>query len=184
MKAISLWQPYASLVAHGLKRIETRSWSTSYRGPVLIHAARRYEVDVYHTLWQRFPEVRDAWLGEPPRGALVAVARLADVRPMAWGGRPRPADALVIDDQTRLERAVGDWQPGRYGWVLEDVRPLDRPIPCLGAQGLWEVRRVTEAGAAAYPKRLARELVAADFDRLKAVYDGARGAAREAGGAL
>ena len=41
MKAISLWQPWASAIASGSKRIETRSWATNYRGPLLIHAARR-----------------------------------------------------------------------------------------------------------------------------------------------
>lgn len=41
MKALSLWQPWATLIANGAKQIETRSWSTSYRGPILIHAAKR-----------------------------------------------------------------------------------------------------------------------------------------------
>lgn len=40
MKTISLWQPWASLVAIKAKRIETRSWYTSYRGPLAIHAAK------------------------------------------------------------------------------------------------------------------------------------------------
>lgn len=39
MKALTLWQPWASLVALGVKTIETRSWSTGYRGPLAIHAA-------------------------------------------------------------------------------------------------------------------------------------------------
>ena len=38
MKLISLWEPWATLLATGQKRIETRSWSTDYRGPVAIHA--------------------------------------------------------------------------------------------------------------------------------------------------
>lgn len=41
MKAISLWQPWATLIATGAKQIETRSWATSYRGPIAIHAAKR-----------------------------------------------------------------------------------------------------------------------------------------------
>jgi hypothetical protein len=181
MKAISLWQPYASLVAHRLKKNETRGWSTSYRGPVLIHAAKKWTLEQAEELggFLQFPEVWAAYpqIGAtPPLGAILAVARVVDVREMT---------AEWIDAQAALELAAGDWQEGRFGWVLDDVRTLDTPIPCVGAQGLWDVRRVTEAGAAAYPKRLARELVAADFDRLKAIYDEvARGAAREAGGAL
>ena len=41
MKALTLWQPWASLIAVGAKTIETRSWSTKYRGPLAIHAAKR-----------------------------------------------------------------------------------------------------------------------------------------------
>lgn len=40
MKAITLTQPYATLVSLGMKKIETRSWSTNYRGPLAIHAAK------------------------------------------------------------------------------------------------------------------------------------------------
>lgn len=38
MKAITIWQPYASLIAAGLKEYETRSWPTRYRGPIAIHS--------------------------------------------------------------------------------------------------------------------------------------------------
>lgn len=41
MKAISLWQPWASLIAAGVKSIETRGWPTNYRGQIAIHAAKR-----------------------------------------------------------------------------------------------------------------------------------------------
>ncbi len=40
MKAITIWQPWASLIACGAKKYETRSWATNYRGPIAIHAAR------------------------------------------------------------------------------------------------------------------------------------------------
>ena len=41
MKALTLWQPWASLIGLGVKTIETRSWPTAYRGPLTIHAAAR-----------------------------------------------------------------------------------------------------------------------------------------------
>lgn len=133
MKALSLHQPWASLVAHGLKKIETRGPRSPrrYRGPLLIHAAKVFDADAYHALWERFDEVRCAWLESvPPLGAIVAVARVVDIREMTpeW-----------IAEQTPLERAVGDWQPGRFGWVLEDVRRFAEPIPYAGKQGLFEV---------------------------------------------
>jgi hypothetical protein len=45
MKAVSLWQPFASLIYTGAKKIETRSWPTNYRGPLAIHAARKDSLD-------------------------------------------------------------------------------------------------------------------------------------------
>lgn len=41
MKALTIWQPWATAIAIGAKRIETRSWETHYRGPIAIHAAAR-----------------------------------------------------------------------------------------------------------------------------------------------
>jgi activating signal cointegrator 1 len=45
MKALSLWKPWASLIVIGAKRFATRHWETSYRGPLLIHAAKRSRRD-------------------------------------------------------------------------------------------------------------------------------------------
>jgi activating signal cointegrator 1 len=45
VKAISLWQPWATLIALGEKKFETRSWLTNYRGQIAIHAAKRMEPD-------------------------------------------------------------------------------------------------------------------------------------------
>lgn len=52
MKALTIRQPWASLIAHGVKTIETRSWSTKYRGPLAIHAGHRWDVGWgTHALW-------------------------------------------------------------------------------------------------------------------------------------
>ena len=45
MKAISLWQPWATLIAVGAKRLETRSWESRYQGELAIHAAKRWTAD-------------------------------------------------------------------------------------------------------------------------------------------
>lgn len=123
--AITLWQPWASLVAQGDKKIETRSWSTSYRGPIAIHAAKRspdwstFSEDSY-----ALPEGKD-W----PQGAVVAIANLVDCVEMT---------PEFIAAQSQEERALGLWQPGRFAWVLENVRPLDPPVPAKGGQKLWQ----------------------------------------------
>lgn len=140
MKALSLTQPWATLIAIGAKRIETRSWSTSYRGPVAIHAAKAMPA------WARdfaFADPAGPALAAAgilldddctalPRGAIVAVARLTDVV---------PTEQITAMSQGLLRHEIdfGDYAPGRYAWVLADVVALKAPVRCKGALGLWAV---------------------------------------------
>lgn len=160
MKALTLTQPYASLIAIGAKRIETRGWRTHHRGPIAIHAGIGLGpvggVAGLRTIVNREPfrAVLAAWdrhwgtdiLGEPsyylPRRRIVAVANLVDCVPTANVDAPHHGTATwragnrwwVLTDQ---ERAFGDYSQGRYAWLLADVRRLERPVLARGAQGLW-----------------------------------------------
>lgn len=134
MRALSLTQPWAGLVAAGIKRYETRSWRTSYRGALAIAATlndrngRRQLVSdaaLLHVCEQS-GLVPGAW----PLGAIVAVCRLVDCVPTI--------DVRLPDDS--VEWIAGDFSPGRYAWKLEDVRALEAPIPCRGSLGLWRMR--------------------------------------------
>ena len=122
MKALSLWQPWASAILLGHKRIETRHWSTRYRGPLLIHAAKKWDRDLRET----------AEIGglpaDLPLGALICTAMLVDIRPT------EQLAGISAD-----ERWWGNYGPGRFGWLLEDVEPLPAPIPYKGLQGLFDV---------------------------------------------
>jgi hypothetical protein len=140
MKALTLHQPYATLVAVGAKRIETRGWRTRYRGPLAIHAARSFS-----------PEMRALCLREPfrtvlqqagytdldslPLGAVVATCYLMDCLPTGPDTATPPHDLPLKDS---AEWAFGNYAPGRWQWLLEDVRPLQPPQPVRGKQGLWE----------------------------------------------
>lgn len=163
VRAITLWQPWASLIALGLKQYETRSWLTSYRGKLLIHAAMRgskYEekqaiVD-YPLLStkQRTEMVRLFGSTDFPLGGIVAIADLTQCLQMVNGWvetSPEPGQT-VIQAKGDLERAVGDWLPGRYAWRLENVQALSKPIPCKGKQGLWipnsDLIQAVQGGAA------------------------------------
>lgn len=127
MRAITIWQPYATAIAIRLKRIETRGWSTDYRGPLAIHAAKRWGrnqiefATVEYTLG-RLPK-------RVPLGAIVAVCELVDVR--------HALDLKI--EVSPIERLYGNYEPGRFGWVLENVRPLAEPIPYIGRQGFFNV---------------------------------------------
>jgi activating signal cointegrator 1 len=145
MRCITLTQPWATLIAIGAKKIETRGWSTSFRGPLAIHAAaglgpvggmKGYaELCTSSPFWEALtgagycgPHPR-----QPPRGAIVAVARLYSIYRITVDGiegfNPQPP---------ANEIAFGDYSPGRYAWLLTDVRALPEPIPARGALGLWE----------------------------------------------
>lgn len=127
MRAISLWQPWASAVALGVKRVETRHWSTNYTGTLAIHAAKRWTraerefAEIEHTLG-RLPS-------RLPLGALVATCTLMGCR--------RTED--VSHQLGSIERMYGNYDSGRFAWFLTDIQALDEPIPWKGAQGFFNV---------------------------------------------
>lgn len=133
MKALSLTQPWATLVALKWKRVETRSWQTRHTGRIAIHAAKGFPKDC-----KLFAE-EERMLGRVPAtlplGAIVAVATLQGCR--------RTED--VAHQLGALERRLGDYTPGRYAWFLSDITELAEPVPCRGALSLWEVPAEVEA---------------------------------------
>lgn len=164
MKAITLTQPWATLVAIGAKRIETRSWATSYRGPLAIHAAKGFgkggarehkalcgtepfcsvlnvACEAHYDALDKSGGVLRAMAEHPfmPMGAIVATCELVHCELICYDW---PDNQLVSQrTQHRLtsqERAFGDYTPGRYAWLLANVRALEVPIPAKGALGLWE----------------------------------------------
>ncbi len=167
MKALTLWQPWASAVAVGAKRIETRSWSTEYRGPLAIHAAQTlrgiHELQansrgvggvIMPPSWRAaltpaFPWISDdrpPWiedLNELPRGCMVAIAELVDVVPLDDPAVQDLADAVRrhfadLDAGHWCENDLGNFiGPDRYAWLLDNVQRLVPHIPAVGRQGLW-----------------------------------------------
>jgi hypothetical protein len=144
IKALTILQPWASAIACGAKRIETRSWATKYRGLLLIHAGKGQPPQPIFVEACRAAGLRSN-PGEScclPLGALIAVAELVDCLPtmhlarngVFFTGRPD-----VTGRMTDQERALGNYIPDRYGWVLANVRRLPTPIPYRGRQGLFNI---------------------------------------------
>ena len=133
VKAITLYEPWASLIALGAKKIETRSWPTKYRGSLAIHAGKTIRAEYMNLAWQDpFRSVLLKSLGrnggiEYHLGCVIAIAQLVDCVRMRPDNMP-----------SGLERSFGDYRVGRYMWFLDDVRRLEKPIPIRGQQGLWE----------------------------------------------
>ena len=149
MKALTILQPWASLIQIGAKRIETRSWTSTYRGPLAIHAGKGATTDVIRlTFTEPFKSVLRAagyqFFSVLPRGALIATCQLVSVIPTAtltergvyeWTD---PDGRDYHYELTEQERAFGDYRPGRYAWLLADVQALPTPVPVRGSLGLWQ----------------------------------------------
>lgn len=139
LKAISLWQPWASLwAATDAKIHETRSWPTKHRGVLAIHASktaapwRDFDGLSLATLKNLWPDL-NAGLSLPS-GAVIAVITLEECVPTE-SLKPTGADYLF-----------GNWTPGRFAWRRGPViHRLQAPVPCRGFQGIWNLDPAIEA---------------------------------------
>jgi len=159
MKAITILQPWASLIASGAKQIETRSWATKYRGQIAIHAAKSCKA--YHMnfafqepFYSALKDQTGCMLDQgaegsgkrilyPLPGSVIAIADLVDCLrvigkvSLKIGNEKRVAAFLENDMKiTDNELAFGDYTIGRYAWLLKNIKAID-PIPARGQQGLW-----------------------------------------------
>ena len=146
MKAISLWQPWASLWVCGRKKFETRSWSTNYGGRLLVHAAKRVVSDIPDELYAICEEEFGLlWEGTLPTGALIGVCdRVVCITTEAVLETSQFRQSSVDDE----EAAMGNFAPGRFAWDPFNMRELDKLVPFRGMQGLFTVPDALIAGAA------------------------------------
>ena len=121
MKALTVCEPYASLIAYGNKRYETRSWATKYRGPLLIHAGKSRK-------FMRIASIRGLPEICPQYGTIIAVGELVAVHLIT------PEFMAGLTDE---EMECGFYTPGRYAWEIANVRAFPYPIEARGYQGIW-----------------------------------------------
>lgn len=131
MKALTICQPYAHLIALGRKRVENRTWPTRYRGPLLIHAGKSR-----------------SWLDDEGEG--IDARYGIRIREMAFGAVVAIADLVECVSYGRIELRDFDREypwlrehehaNGPWCWILANVRRLPEPIPARGAQGLFELK--------------------------------------------
>lgn len=145
MKALSLLQPWATLIMLGYKQYETRSWKTAHDGVVAIHASLGMS-----------PKVRQLCASCPEISAILAKHNL-DFDTLPRGvvlGTCQVGEMYRTDNMTELsstERACGDYSPGRWAWTLFAVRPLAKPVDCRGALSLWTVPKEVQQQFAYWP---------------------------------
>src|SRR5262249_5824579 len=130
MHVLSVCQPWASLLALGRKRLETRCWRTAHRGPLAIHAARS------------FPPAARALCGrEPFRSLLRGAGADPDRLPLgAVVGGAALVDCVLAEELDAVPprgRLLGDYQPGRWVWRLVNAVAWPEPVPARGRLGVF-----------------------------------------------
>lgn len=152
MKALTIWQPWATLIIVRAKPYEFRRWNYADRFPsivgkrIAIHAgARPMRIEELRDIYERVKEGESALdpmatitllrnLSDKPKISLKHALPLACVLGTAVIGRPARAFDLFKDkvaDSSRLDQHM-------WAWPLTDVVRMDEPIPCRGAQGFWD----------------------------------------------
>lgn len=132
MKALSLWQPYATLMAIGAKTVETRDWPTHVRGTVAIAATAntpRRDIEIAFANPRIAEVLRAAGYEKPgdlPTGAILCLVDLVDCKSAMAGFQQK---IWTPDDE-----AFGDLSLGRYGFITSNRRQLPEPIPFKGGQ--------------------------------------------------
>ena len=123
MKALTIKQPWASLIIEGYKKFEFRSWKTNYRGKILIHSGLSFEKDTK----ERF---KDYDL-EYKLGYIIGEAEIVDciLVDKEFNENLRNINSVVYGRSNHVEN---------YAWKLENIKKYDNPIPCKGKLSLWD----------------------------------------------
>ena len=133
MRALTIWQPWAHLVANGDKLIENRPWEPPawiVGKPFAIHAGKHWDkksLDFINDI-HGIPPGRSICVS----GAVIGIA----------------TTNMAVASAEEAERRVpghGKWFVGPFGWVLRDVRLLETPVPCKGYQKLWNLTAEQDA---------------------------------------
>jgi hypothetical protein len=132
MKALSIRQPFATLLCLGVKHYETRTWKTDYRGPIAIHASSIFDVRAREVCVES--PIREllaaAGYRTPlalPLGKILGLAKLVDCVPTR--------DLRLDESQLRL----GDFRAGRWAWRFSTPKLLRVPLPAKGKLSLFDL---------------------------------------------
>ncbi|MBQ7338600.1 MAG: ASCH domain-containing protein [Clostridia bacterium] len=127
MKVLSLTEPYATLIRIGIKKVETRSWKTNYRGKLYIHASstKISKEDRNNAALMSLVDTNELNYGN-----IICSCELVDCVEMT--------DAFIEEiKRNKNEYISGLYEVGRYAWILKNVEILDQPIKAKGRLGIW-----------------------------------------------
>jgi hypothetical protein len=133
MQALTIREPWASLIVSTNKKFETRDWKRNYRGLLAIHSGKQsVPVEDYPLGLEEILDDLEITQNDlnNNKQKIIAIATLKEIHLMT---------DKFINEQTELERLTGFWEPGLYAWELTDIKPITQPIPARGMPGLWTV---------------------------------------------
>lgn len=126
MKVITIKQPFATLIAEGLKEYEFRTWRTKYRGDILIHAG----LGVDKKAMKKFEHLNL----EYPSGCIIAKVTITDCIKI------NEEERIMLKEKNELVYSgiIDDKEWNGYGFKLENVEKI-KPINIKGKLSLWEI---------------------------------------------
>lgn len=139
MKALTLWRPWEMAILCGSKQVENRSWpppKSAIGTRIALHAGKQYDYAAAETIKGRLGFTT---IVSTP-GVIVATVLIAGYVKIGTKGREGTATSPEL-----LPLLASPWFFGEYGWALQDVRPLVKPVQCKGMQGLWTIPSDIEA---------------------------------------
>lgn len=134
MKAISLWQPWASAMAYGTKRNETRSWPTEYRGDLVICSAKRKP-----TLQECGDAETFKFALTAPFGFALCIVELFECVPTDYFMLKADRAKLPLRTISIQEWELGNYAQGRFAWLTRNLRKFKEPVPVTGQQGFFNL---------------------------------------------
>lgn len=137
MRALSLTEPWATLVALGAKRMETRSWPCYYHGPLAIHSAKNYSKREFADLTHREPfysALRPGSIYSYPEMHCGSVIAITSIIQCEFTDSIAVLDRLEADPR---EREFGNYEAGRFAFILGPITRI-KPMPAKGSRRLWE----------------------------------------------
>ena len=125
MRALTIKQPWATLIMQGDKRFEFRSWKTNFRGDVLIHAGKGLDKEAVVRLKKYLPD-------ELPMGKILGKVTITDCVPMS-------DEFAKMLSKENSDIYTSHSFSNNYGFKIENVEVFDTPIDAKGQLGFWNI---------------------------------------------
>ena len=147
-KVLTLWEPWATLLVHGIKKIETRPKPTTWtieKGSYLIHSAKKWTREQRELIHDDIFRIslsqcdKKIWLHGFNFGHIIGAVDVVECIQITYITEKLENFIISLDTiVSRKEYGMGNYNIGRYMWMTENHRILETPIPYKGGQGYYQ----------------------------------------------